>query len=87
MGPKRQRDGMWMYPPIGAVLEMVGLGDIGVYISRFQNTVAQYIATCPIMDLCLAAEQNPGMRLYRKWWKHPALIPMISRAGCLHQRR
>ena len=25
MGPKRQRDGTWVYPPIGEALTMVGL--------------------------------------------------------------
>ena len=33
MGPKRQTDGTWVYPPIGAVLAMVGLDKIGVYIA------------------------------------------------------
>ena len=68
MGPKRQPDGTWVYPPIGAALAMVGLGEIGVYIVRRQNTVAQYIATRPIMDLCLTAERKPVMRLSRRWW-------------------
>ena len=61
MGPKRQWYGTWMYPPIGAALEMVGLNDIGVYISHQYNTVTQYIATHAIMDLCLEAERRPGM--------------------------
>ena len=64
MGPRHQKYGMWVYPPIGAALEMVGLEEIGVYIARCQNMVAQYIATRPIMDLCLAAERNPGICLF-----------------------
>ena len=52
---------------------MVGLEEIGVYIARRQNTFAQYIATRPIMDLCLVAERNPGMRLSRRWWEQPSL--------------
>ena len=97
MGPKRQPDGTWLYPPIGAALTMVGLEEIGVYISRRQNTVAQYIANHLIMDLCLAAEQNPGMRLSSQLWEQPALditgiraatcpalILVIPRAGCSH---
>ena len=56
MGPKRQQDGTWVHPPIGAALEMVGLEEINEYIALHQNTVAQYIVTCPIMDLCLEAE-------------------------------
>ena len=46
---KRQWDRTWLYPPIGAVLDIVGLEEIGLYIARLQNTVAQYIATLPIM--------------------------------------
>ena len=40
MGPKRQLDEAWVYPHIGAALEMVGLEEIGVYIARRYNTVA-----------------------------------------------
>ena len=55
MVPKCQRDGTWVYTPIGVALAMVGLEDIGAYIARCQNTVAQYISTRHIMDLCLVA--------------------------------
>ena len=40
MGPKRQRDGTWLYTTIGAALVIVGMEDIGVYIDRRQNKVA-----------------------------------------------
>ena len=73
MGPTLQRDGTWVYPCIGAALSMNGLDDIGVYIARHQNTVSQYIATCPIMDLYLVENRNPGMRLSRRWWEQPAM--------------
>ena len=54
MGPKLQQDGTWVYSPIGAEVSMVGLDGIRVYITRRQKMVAQYIANCTIMDLCLA---------------------------------
>ena len=44
-----------MYTPIGAVLEMFEMEEIRLYITRLQNTVAQYIVARPIMDLCLTA--------------------------------
>ena len=69
MVPKRQRDGKWLYPPIGAALELVVLEEIGVYITRRQNTSAQYIATLPIIDLCMLAEWKPELRLSRQWWE------------------
>ena len=34
MVPKRKWDGTWVYPPIGAALEMVWMEKIRVYISR-----------------------------------------------------
>ena len=54
--PNVSRTGRGCTPPIGAALEMVGLEEINEYIALHQNTVAQYIVTCPIMDLCLEAE-------------------------------
>ena len=60
---------------------MVGLNEFGVYIACRHNTVAQYIATCPIMEFCLAAERKTGMKLSKRCWEYPALdIPGI-RAG------
>ena len=81
MGPKRKWDGTWVYTPIGEALEMVGMEEIGAYIYRYQIMVTQYIETCPIMDLYLEAERNPGLRLSRKWREHPALDILGIRAG------
>ena len=53
--------------------ETVGLDEIRVYIARHQNTVEKYIATRPIIDLCLAEERKMGLCLSRRWWEHPAL--------------
>ena len=81
MGPKCKLNGTWVYPPIGVALAMVGLEWIRVYIARHQNTVAQYIATHPIMDLCLEAERRPGIWLLRRWWEHPSLDILGIRAA------
>ena len=70
-----------MYPPIGWDMEMMVLGEIGVYITRRQNTVTEYIETCPIMDLCLAAERKLGLHLSRRWWEHPELDILGTRSG------
>ena len=81
MGPANKQDGTWVYPPIGAALETVGMDDIEVYIAWLQNTITQYIATRPIMELCLAAERKPGLQLSMQWWEHPALDILGIRAG------
>ena len=81
MIPKRQQDGTWVYPPIRAALEMLGLQDIRVYTVCHQKTAAQYIVTHPIIDFCLAVERKPGMRLSRRWWENPALDITRIKAG------
>ena len=81
MGPKRQRYGTRVYPPILAEMAKLGMDEIGVYIARRQNTVTQYIVNRPIMDLCLAAEQEPGLQLSRRCWEQPALDILGIREG------
>ena len=66
--PERQLKGTWLYPPIGEALAAVLLYEIGVCIILYHNTVAKYIATCPNMDLCLAVERRPGIKLLWRWW-------------------
>ena len=41
---------------------------IGEYITRRHNTVAQYIVTRPILDLCERFAWRPGAWVYRQWW-------------------
>ena len=43
------------------------------YVSLHQNTVAQLIATRPIMDLCLEVERRPESRVYKQWWDQEGL--------------
>ena len=81
MDSRRQWDGTWVYPPIGEALKTVGLDDIGVYIAHRQNTITQYIATNPIMDLCLSVEWNMVLRLSRRWREKPALDILGIRVG------
>ena len=45
-----------------------GFGEIRKAITRSQNTVAQYIATRLILNLCDRATQREGARVSRRWW-------------------
>ena len=49
---------------------MVG---IRTSITRRQNTVAQYIATRPILDLCKRATRKPGAQVSRQWWEQAGI--------------
>ena len=70
-------DGTWVYTPLAEAMEeaMVeaGLQEVETYIACRQNTVAQYIVTRPIMDLCLEEEQRPGTMVSQWWWDQECL--------------
>ena len=50
--PWRKKYRSWDYLPLAEALREAGMEGIRKSIIRRQNTVAQYIATQPILDLC-----------------------------------
>ena len=57
---------------MGALKE-AGVVRIRTLILRSQNTVAQFIATRPILGLCEVTERRPGTRVPRRWWKQTGI--------------
>ena len=49
---RRAKNGEWYYPSLEGAMREAGLTDIRKSIATRQNTVAQYIATRPLLDLC-----------------------------------
>ena len=68
--PRKGQEEGWVYPQLEDTMTEAGLKGVETYVSRQQNTVAQYIATRPIMDLCLAAKRRPGPRVEMRWREH-----------------
>ena len=60
--PRREKEGDWHYPSLEGGMKEAGLTDIRTSIMRRQNTVAQYIATRPLLDLCGGREQESEQR-------------------------
>ena len=54
-------------------MEEAELQEVDTYASRLHNTVVQFIATRPIMDLCLAAERSLESRVTKRWWEKDGL--------------
>ena len=71
--PQKGKYGVCVYPPLEDAMAEVGLQEVETYVSRFQNTVAQYFVTMPIMDLCMASERIPGTRVEMRWWEQESL--------------
>ena len=48
--------GTWIYQPLDTGMNALDLEVVETYVLRLQNTVAQYITTWPILELCLEEE-------------------------------
>ena len=65
--------GSWYYPPLAEAMAEAGFEEIGKYVTRSQNTVAQYILMRPIMDLCERSYRRPGAWVSWRWWDQEGL--------------
>ena len=50
--PRRGRDGKWKYLPLVGAIKDAGIVRVRTSVLRRQNTVAQFVATRPILALC-----------------------------------
>ena len=58
--PRRGRDGKWTYLPLAGAFKDAGIVRVKTSVLRRQNTVAQFVATRPILDLCEDTERQGG---------------------------
>ena len=65
---RRDKDGDWYYPSLEGAMKEAGLTDIRTSILKRQSTVAQYIATRPLLDLCEGARAREGAKVPLRWW-------------------
>ena len=71
--PRIRGGGNWGYPFLEEAMVEAGFEGIGTYVTRRQNTAAQYIATRPILDLCERSARRPGAWVSRRWWEQDGL--------------
>ena len=65
---RRGWDGKRYYPSMAWATKEAGIMEIRKSITNRQNTVAQYIATRPILDPCEWTTQRGGAMVSRRWW-------------------
>ena len=58
--PRRGRDGKWLYPPLAGATKEAGIVRARTSFLQRQNTVAQFIATQPILGICEGTERRVG---------------------------
>ena len=66
--PRRGRDGKWVYPSLAGALKEAGVVRSRTSVLWRKNTVAQFIATRPILGLCEVSERRRGTRVPYRWW-------------------
>ena len=72
--PRRGWDGKWYYPSLSGAMKEEGFTKIRKSITNRNNTVAQYIATRPMLDLCERKKQRGGgARVSRRWWEQKGI--------------
>ena len=66
--PRRVWEVKWFYPSLEGAMKESGFKDVRTSINTRQNTVAQYIETRPLLDLCEGKTQIGGARVAMRWW-------------------
>ena len=77
--PRRGRDGKWVYLPLSGVTKETGVVRARTLVLRRQNTVAQFIATRPILGLCEVAERRRGIWVSQRWWEQSGIYWKLAR--------
>ena len=77
--PRRGRDGKWVYPSLAGALKEAGFVRARTSVLRRQNTVAQLIATRPILGLCEVTERRGGTWVPQRWWEQPSIEWRLAR--------
>jgi hypothetical protein len=69
--PKRGPWNEWIYPRSEDVLKECRMTTIEEYIQICWQTIAVYVATCPIFDKCRQGERKRGAVPHHWWWEQP----------------
>ena len=71
--PRRRAYGNCEYTSAEATRAEAGFETMEAYIWQRHNTVAQYIATRSLLDLCNATERMQGARVVIWWWEQAGI--------------
>ena len=70
---RRTPDGKWIDTSAATAQAEAGFLTMEDYIRWSQKTVAQYIATRSLLDLCEGSERAPGARVGMQWLEQVVL--------------
>ena len=70
-------DRTWKYTSTAAAREAAGISTMEEQVKRRQNTVAQYISTQSLLDLCEGSDRDPRARVGMQCWEQ-AIIDLAG---------
>jgi hypothetical protein len=80
--PERNMDGSWTYPRSEEVLEAVRMKSIAhYYVDVQQQTIANFIVSQPIHELCTGAVRKRGSPVPPFWWDQPMDLDLAWERG------
>ncbi len=80
------RTGVWKWPPLDGAMALAGVKPIAEYIRVRQATIAQYVATRPIMDMCnLACSRRGDTSTRTYWWTQSGVYEALQAEGVLRE--
>ena len=68
-----RRTGSGGTSPLAGATKDAGIVRARTSVLRRQNTVAQFVATRPILVICKETEQLGGTRVPQRWWEQPGI--------------
>ena len=77
--PRRGRDGKWLYLPLAGATKDAGRVRARTSVLQRQNTVAQFVATRPILVLWEEKERLGGKWVPQIWWEQPGIDWRLAR--------
>ena len=70
---RRGKDGKCQYLSLAGAIKDAGIVRVRTLVLRRQNTVAQFVATRPILALCEGTERRGGTRFPQRWWEQTGI--------------
>ena len=65
--------------PLAGAKKDAGIVRVRTSVLRRQNTVAQFVATRPILALCEGTERGGGTRVPQRWWEQTGIYWRLAR--------
>ena len=66
-------------PPLAGATKDAGIVRARTLVLRRQNTVAQFVATQPILALCEGTERRGRTRVPQRWWEQTGIDWRLAR--------